>query len=100
MKFAFRAIFRAHKILKYQYLDQGFLTGDKLTLSGINIIPVMLVKFFFVTATALQWRKTGGRSPQPPTDFYGFHIKNTHLRTLLMENGRTALAVSAVSNRQ
>ena len=41
-----------------------------------------------------------GRSPQPPTDFYGFHIKNTHLSTLFIEKGRTVPAVSAVSNKQ
>ena len=37
---------------------------------------------------------------QPPTDFYGFHLKNTHLSTLFMEKGRTVPAVSAVSNIQ
>ena len=41
-----------------------------------------------------------GRSPQPPTDFHGFHIKNTHLGTLFIEKGRILPAVRAVFNRQ
>ena len=71
-----------------------------LTLSGINII--MLVNFFFVTATAVQWRKTGGLGVEPPAAnrFLRFsHKKNTHLSTLFIENGCTVPEVSAVSNR-
>ena len=68
-----------------------------LMLSGIN--NTMLVNiFFFVTATAVQWRtkdlaewlKTGGLGggPQPPTNFYGFHIKNTLLNTAFYRKRR------------
>ena len=41
-----------------------------------------------------------GRSPQLPTGFYGFHVKNTHLSTRFIKKGRTVPAVCAVSNRQ
>ena len=43
----------------------------------------------------------GGRSPQPPTNFYGFYIKkNTHLGTLFIGKGRAVPAVSALSKKQ
>ena len=58
-----------------------------LTLFGIDITMAAMFVFFFITATVVSWRtkdmamwrKTGvwGQNPQPPTDFYGFHIKKT-----------------------
>ena len=79
-----------------------------LTLSDINI--TMLVNFFSLSLLPLfngasRFGQSGakqgvwGRSPQPPTDFYDFHIRNIHLGTLFIEKGRTVPAVSAVSNR-
>ena len=39
-----------------------------------------------------------GRSPQPPTDFYGFHIKNTRFSTLSdRKRAYRCPAVSAVT---
>ena len=98
--------FRYTKIFEVNFFEVVYIT---LTLFGINI--TMLVKFFSLSLLPLFsgapkiW-KSGAkpgfwwRSPQPPTDFYGFYIKNTHLSTLFIEKGRTAPAVSAVSNTQ
>ena len=40
-------------------------------------------------------RGVWGRSPQPPTDFYGFHIK----KTVLSKKDISVLAVSTVTTR-
>ena len=76
-----------------------------LTLFVINIAMLVNV-FFFATATVVQWRTKNvakwrkirgvGVEPHPPTGFHGFNIKNTHLRTLFIEKGRTVPAVWAV----
>ena len=42
--------------------------------------------------------QTGGLGAEP-TDFYGFHIKSTHLSTLFIEKGRTVPAVGADFDR-
>ena len=94
------------KIFKVNFYEVVFAM---LTLSGINI--TMLVKFFSLSLLQLFsgapriWQSCAkpevwGQSPQPPTHFYDFHIKNTHLSTLFIEKGRTVPAVNAVSNRQ
>ena len=79
-----------------------------LTLSGMNI--TMLVNFFSLSLLPLfsgvpsigqSGAKPGvvqNRS-QPPTNFYGFHIKNSRLNTLFIEKELTVRVVMAVSNR-
>ena len=77
-----------------------------LTLSGINI--AMLVIVFSLSLLPLFsgesriWQSAAkpgswGWSPRPPTDFYGFYIKNTHLSTLLVEKGCTVYLQSVQS---
>ena len=40
-----------------------------------------------------------GRSPQPPTNFFGFHIKNNTLfRTFFIEKGHAVSAVTSIDN--
>ena len=70
----------------------------------------MLANFFFLSLQPLfcgaprilqSGAKPGvwERNPQTPKNFYGFHVKNTHLSTLFIEKERTVPEVIAVSDR-
>ena len=58
--------------------------------------------FSLLNGTSKIWQngtKPGvwGQNPQPPTNFYGFRIKNTHLSTLFIEKVCIVPAVGAIS---
>ena len=76
--------YRCSKIFTVNFYEVVYTI---LTLSGIDITVVVM--FFFslsllpLFSGTLRIRQSGakpgvwGRNPQPPTDFYGFHIKKT-----------------------